>query len=36
VGNSPVFKSVLRNVLVSIVTVGLAYGIGTVLGVAVL
>jgi VIT1/CCC1 family predicted Fe2+/Mn2+ transporter len=36
VGNSPAFKSVLRNVLVSIVTVGLAYGIGTVLGVAVL
>jgi VIT1/CCC1 family predicted Fe2+/Mn2+ transporter len=36
VGNSPVSKSVLRNVLVSIVTVGLAYGIGTVLGVAVL
>lgn len=36
VGNSPVFKSVLRNVLVSIVTVGLAYLIGTILGVAVL
>jgi VIT1/CCC1 family predicted Fe2+/Mn2+ transporter len=36
VGNSPVGKSILRNVLVSIVTVGLAYLIGTVLGVAVL
>lgn len=36
VGNSPVGKSVLRNVLVSIVTVGLAYLIGSILGVAVL
>jgi VIT1/CCC1 family predicted Fe2+/Mn2+ transporter len=36
VGNSPVGVSILRNVLVSIVTVGLAYLIGTVLGVAVL
>jgi VIT1/CCC1 family predicted Fe2+/Mn2+ transporter len=36
VGNSPVGKSILRNVLVSIVTVGLAYLIGSILGVAVL
>ena len=36
VGNSPVGKSVLRNVLVSIVTVGLSYLIGTILGVTVL
>ncbi len=36
VGNAPVGKSVLRNVFVSIVTVGLSYLIGTILGVAVL
>ncbi|MEY2694924.1 MAG: hypothetical protein RLZZ72_180 [Actinomycetota bacterium] len=36
VGNAPVGKSVMRNVLVSLVTVGLSYGIGTLLGVAVL
>ncbi len=36
VGNSPVGKSVLRNVLVSIVTVGLSCLIGTILGVTVL
>ena len=36
VGNSPVGKSILRNVLVSIVTVVLAYLIGSILGVAVL
>lgn len=36
VGNAPVGKSILRNVLVSIVTVGLAYLIGSILGVAVL
>jgi VIT1/CCC1 family predicted Fe2+/Mn2+ transporter len=36
VGNSPVGKSVLRNVLVSIVSVGLSYLIGTILGVTVL
>jgi VIT1/CCC1 family predicted Fe2+/Mn2+ transporter len=36
VGNSPVGKSVLRNVLVSIVTVGLSYLIGSILGVTVL
>ncbi|MEN9953849.1 MAG: hypothetical protein RL028_451 [Actinomycetota bacterium] len=36
VGNSPVGKSVLRNVLVSLVTVGLSYLIGSILGVTVL
>ena len=36
VGNARVGRSVLRNVFVSLVTVGLSYGIGTLLGVAVL
>jgi VIT1/CCC1 family predicted Fe2+/Mn2+ transporter len=36
VGNAPVGKSVMRNVFVSLVTVGLSYGIGSLLGVAVL
>ncbi len=36
VGNAKVGKSVLRNVLVSLTTVGLSYLIGTLLGVAVL
>ena len=36
VGNAPVGKSVLRNVLVSVVTVGLSYLIGSILGVTVL
>ncbi len=36
VGNAKVGKSVLRNVLVSLITVGLSYLIGTLLGVAVL
>jgi VIT1/CCC1 family predicted Fe2+/Mn2+ transporter len=35
VGNAPVGKSVLRNVLVSLATVGLSYLIGSLLGVAV-
>jgi VIT1/CCC1 family predicted Fe2+/Mn2+ transporter len=36
VGKSPVGKSVLRNVVVSIITVGLSYLIGSILGVTVL
>ena len=36
VGSAPVGKSVLRNVLVSVVTVGLSYAIGSILGVTIL
>lgn len=36
VGNAPVGKSVLRNVLVSVITVGLSYAIGSILGVTLL
>lgn len=35
-GKSPVFRSIARNVLVSILTMGISYGIGALLGVTVL
>jgi len=36
VGGSPIFRSVVRNVVISVLTMGISYGIGALLGVTVL